>query len=134
MPYITQERRTALDTATHEVATNAGELNYLFTVRALDARTNSRSISIGGSTIESLAHDLRTEIDDYIESMGLRYQYVNDVIGALTGAKLEMQRRLGIHTFDDLFDGVRNKFYNEVAAPYENLKIEENGDVYPALT
>lgn len=134
MPYITQERRTSLDTTTHEIATNAGELNYLFTVRVLDARKASQFGSIGGSTIESLARDLRTEIDDYIESMGLRYQYINDVLGALTGAKLEMQRRAGIHTFDNLFDNVRNKFYSEVAAPYENLKIQENGDVYSALT
>lgn len=38
------------------------------------------------------------------------YQKINDVLGALEGAKLE--------------------FYRRVAAPYEDQKIEENGDVY----
>jgi hypothetical protein len=36
---------------------------------------------------------------------------VNDVVGALDGAKAEFQRR--------------------VVAPYEDKKIRENGDVYP---
>lgn len=38
------------------------------------------------------------------------YQAINDIIGALEGAKLE--------------------FYRRVAAPYEDQKIKENGDVY----
>ncbi len=38
------------------------------------------------------------------------YQSINDVVGALEGAKLE--------------------FYRRVAAPYEDSKIIENGDVY----
>lgn len=38
------------------------------------------------------------------------YQTINDVIGALEGAKLE--------------------FYRRIAAPYENGKVKENGDVY----
>jgi hypothetical protein len=38
------------------------------------------------------------------------YQSINDIVGALESAKLE--------------------FYRRVAAPYEDLKIKENGDVY----
>ena len=38
------------------------------------------------------------------------YQSINDVLGALEGAKLE--------------------FYRRVAIPYENRKRQENGDVY----
>ncbi|MAF24397.1 hypothetical protein CL634_02265 [bacterium] len=38
------------------------------------------------------------------------YSGINDVVGALEGAKLE--------------------FYRRYAAPYEDLKIAENGDVY----
>lgn len=37
------------------------------------------------------------------------YQAINDIAGALDGAKVEFQRR--------------------VAAPYEDAKIEENGDL-----
>ena len=49
-------------------------------------------------------------LKDYIESNGLSYDTINDIVGALEGAKLE--------------------FYRRVAAPYEDKKIIENGDVY----
>jgi hypothetical protein len=42
--------------------------------------------------------------------MGLSYQTINDIVGALEGAKLE--------------------FYRRVAVPYEDKKIIENGDVF----
>jgi hypothetical protein len=61
---------------------NAGELNYLITSLILA----------------------------YFEEHGGRYQQINDVLGALEGAKLE--------------------FYRRLAAPYEDTKIAENGDVY----
>jgi hypothetical protein len=38
------------------------------------------------------------------------YQGINDILGALEGAKLE--------------------FYRRVVVPYEDTKIKENGDVY----
>lgn len=47
---------------------------------------------------------------EYICLKGKKYQHFNDVIGALEGAKLELYRRQ--------------------IAPYEDKKIEENGDVY----
>ena len=46
----------------------------------------------------------------YLIDNNLNYQTINDVVGALEGAKLE--------------------FYRRVAAPYEDIKIKENGDVY----
>jgi hypothetical protein len=48
-------------------------------------------------------------IKKYLEQ-GLSYQKINDVVGALEGAKME--------------------FYHRIARPYEDKKIEENGDVY----
>jgi hypothetical protein len=48
----------------------------------------------------------------YAEGRGLSYQTINDVIGALECAKQEFLRR--------------------VVGPYEDKKIEENGDVYPS--
>lgn len=80
MPYIKSFNRIGLD----EGDTNPvgpGELNYLFTRIARD----------------------------YYNYHG-GYQAINDIIGALEGAKLE--------------------FYRRIAAPYEDAKIEENGDVY----
>lgn len=63
---------------------NAGELNYAFTVIA----------------------------QTYLQRKGLRYQNINDIVGALEGCKLE--------------------FYRRIAAPYEDEKINLNGDVMPS--
>lgn len=60
----------------------AGELNYAFTIMLMA----------------------------YLRRNGKCYQTMNDVIGALEGAKAE--------------------FYRRVVAPYEDEKIKENGDVY----
>lgn len=49
-------------------------------------------------------------LSNYIKIQGLSYTAINDIIGALEGAKLE--------------------FYRRVAVPYEDEKIKENGDVY----
>jgi hypothetical protein len=81
MPYISKIRRGLMDAGIQP--TSAGELNYMFTKLAAD----------------------------YIMENGLNYQRLNDVVGALDGAKAEFQRR--------------------VVAPYEDTKIRENGDVYP---
>jgi hypothetical protein len=47
---------------------------------------------------------------NYYDSSNFDYQVINDIIGALESAKLE--------------------FYRRVAAPYEDRKREQNGDVY----
>lgn len=46
----------------------------------------------------------------YFQEHGAGYTAINDVVGALEGAKLE--------------------FYQRVAIPYEQRKMLENGDVY----
>jgi len=43
-------------------------------------------------------------------NQGPSYQTINDIIGALEGAKME--------------------FYRRVVVPYEDKKIKDNGDVY----
>lgn len=81
MPYITQEKRKRIELPTFKVRTS-GDLNYLFTQLIIQ----------------------------YVKEMGLHYSTINDIIGALEGAKLE--------------------FYRRIAAPYEDEKVKENGDVY----
>jgi Domain of unknown function (DUF6899) len=89
VPYITQQRRNALTDTRRpgqnlpppDTPKNAGELNYKITI---------------------LLHA-------YLREHGLKYQHINDCIGALEGAKLELYRR--------------------VAARYETLKMKENGDI-----
>lgn len=49
-------------------------------------------------------------VTDYIERFGKNYATLNSVVGVLECAKLELYRR--------------------VAAPYEDQKCEDNGDVY----
>ncbi len=94
MPYIKQQDREKLHSNTQLGrqmsqdcgiafnAENAGELNYCITLLIMD----------------------------YYERTGGRYQQINDVLGALEGAKLE--------------------FYRRIVASYEDKKIKENGDVY----
>lgn len=57
-----------------------------------------------------LNFQISTMIDKYITKIGKTYTTLNAVVGVLECAKLEMYRR--------------------IAAPYENQKLEENGDVY----
>lgn len=79
MPYIKKEDRTRVDKT--QKPENAGELNYYIT----------------------------TVVQNYIKRKGLRYQNINDILGALEGVKFELYRR--------------------VAESYEDEKIDENGDV-----
>lgn len=66
-----------------------------------------------------LNYELTLKILKYIEQNALpelgittpNYALINNVIGALECCKLE--------------------FYRRAAAPYEDVKIKENGDVYP---
>jgi len=81
MPYIKKEDRERLDNL-ESIPETPGELNYVITMC----------------------------INRYIGEHGLRYDIINDVVGALESAKLE--------------------FYRRIAAPYEDIKIIENGDVY----
>lgn len=81
MPYIKQGGRSEIDRRARMAATS-GELNYAI-----------------------------TKLCKYwFQYHGEDYQAINDVLGALEGAKLE--------------------FYRRVAVPFEEKKIKENGDVY----
>ena len=81
MPYIKQERRDAIRAGAKPL--DAGELNFAITLL----------------------------VDDYLKAKGaIRYAHLNEVVGAMDCAKLELYRR--------------------VAVPYEDQKIGENGDVY----
>lgn len=53
-------------------------------------------------------------VDSYLIRNGRSYVTLNEVVGVLECAKLELYRR--------------------IAAPYEDTKIEENGDVYSPMT
>ena len=90
MPYIPQESRSDLELKLLNggldwTPENAGELNFL----------------------------VSTFIANYIRSKGLKYSVVNEMIGALECAKLELNR--------------------VIIGPYEDIKIRENGPVYDGI-
>ena len=93
MPYIPQQQRIDIhnDLLDDELGglnwtpENAGELNFL----------------------------VSTFIANYIKTKGLKYAVVNEMIGALECAKLELNR--------------------VIIGPYENIKIQENGPVYGGI-
>ena len=80
MPYIEQSRREEITESS--LVETAGELNWLLTIL----------------------------INDYINKKGKSYQTLNEVVGVLECAKLELYRR--------------------VVSPYEEIKMQQNGDVY----
>lgn len=84
MPYINPEIRAKI-LLNPEAILNAGELNYY----------------------------ISTLINHFIDKKGKSYSTINEVIGCLECAKLELYRR--------------------IAAPYENTKLQENGEVYTKL-
>lgn len=76
-----------------------------------------RRIYIDDGYIPEVAGELNylvtKAINTYIIRHGLSYQICNDIVGALENAKDEFQRR--------------------IQHPYEDKKIEENGDVYQEI-
>ena len=85
MPYIHQSDRSFFDekiSFKNNAIQTPGELNYFLT----------------------------RIVDHYISTHGKSYSTINEAIGVLECAKLELYRR--------------------IASPYEDSKIKENGDVY----
>jgi hypothetical protein len=82
MPYIKQAQRQLVQPLSGYEASTPGELNYQIT-----------SLVVA-----------------YLDKRGISYTALNEVIGVLECAKLELYRR--------------------AVAPYEDQKCEENGDVY----
>lgn len=64
----------------------------------------------GPQTQGELNYSITVLLIYYMNCKGKSYQTINDILGALDGASKE--------------------FYRRVAAPYEDTKIAENGDVY----
>jgi hypothetical protein len=90
MPYILQAQRLEVDKELQEmglsfIPENAGELNFL----------------------------VSTLIANYIKENGLKYAIVNEMVGALECAKMELNR--------------------VIIGPYEDIKIAENGAVYDGI-
>lgn len=76
----------------------------------IDAAARDAMFTLTPRNPGELNYELTSIINGYLLQHGMKYQTINDIIGALEGCKLE--------------------FYRRIAAPYEDTKITENGDVY----
>jgi len=90
MPYIPQTQRLDINSDLYDegldwTPENAGEINFV----------------------------VSTFIANYIKAKGLKYAVVNEMIGALECAKLELNR--------------------VIIGPYEDIKMAENGAVYDRI-
>ncbi len=126
MPYITQDRRQALATwlgiapegrCKDAGPLNAGELNFCLTALIIRGTVKSQ--------------DFKDVFHAYIDSEPLRYQRINDVVGAAECAALEADARApGSYKFPKaILVAAARDFYRSVARPYEDAKIKENGDI-----
>lgn len=75
--------------------------------------TNERALidknTMFPTTAGHLNYKIHLLLEDYVRLKGTNYQTYNDMIGALEAAKLELYRR--------------------AVSKYEDLKIEQNGDI-----
>jgi hypothetical protein len=69
----------------------------------------------------------------------MNYTNANAIVGALDCAGRELKRRVNdrfrraqVHKLFSRLIASRDRFYEMKMVPYENSKIAENGDVYPA--
>ena len=92
MPYITKEQREQLDPS---IELLFAELDYMGDSKNLAGLMN---------------YSISALISKLLDTKGLNYHNINELIGMLDCAKLELYRR--------------------VASPYEDEKIKSNGDVY----
>lgn len=110
-----------------------GELNYAVTLKAIDYIRNPE---LGSADFYKAAWEL---VRDYLNHVGLSYTNGNAVMGALDCVGREVKRRLAdnpeadplVHNILHELGILRDFVYDDLIAPYEQEKIEENGDVYP---
>jgi len=79
-------------------------------IKAADRDRLALPTSISIQTPGELNYLVTTLALRYLEQHGTSYATINDIVGA--------------------FECAKSEFYRRVAAPYEEKKIAENGDVY----
>lgn len=121
MPYLTEQRKKEIDSNPNSVLAGAGDLTYKLTRIALDC-------SDGG-----FADNIYDAIKRYMPRQP-RYENYAIVLGCLDSTRRELHRR---EPYSKNLAGKSKRlmlfsdsYYNNVIAPYENEKIEQNGDVF----
>lgn len=125
MPYLTEAEKTALADPKSEPVT-AGQLTYLLTSVLIDIET----MQIGTLQREKLYKGFDKAIKRYKGHRELRYADYAAIMGSLANTLHEYARRRDFRFADTIREYMR-KFYIVHVAPYEDMKIEENGDCFP---
>lgn len=109
-----------------------GELNYSLSMSAA-------ALFRGVPNLEEFEVEVNRKVDQYLTDNGISYTNYNNIIGCLSCCGWELQRRfkgtklwLEAYAVADVLRGVAVDLYHERAIPYEDTKIAENGDVFPA--
>lgn len=97
MPYIKKEDRKKFKIKTSNIESNT----HIDLVKSVGRRIENAG---------DFNYFVSMLCKEYIEKHGKRYQYMNDLMGALEGIKLEL--------------------YRKIISNYEDEKISENGGVY----
>lgn len=125
MPYIKQTERNLLEENPTAIAT-PGQLNYMIVQAAKGYMQDF--------DLKRFKESVRTAVVAYKENyVDTDYQFANDVVGALNCAGLEIGRRLNNSTAFFLCAELQDEgeeFYRIYVGPYEDKKIQENGDVF----
>jgi len=133
MQYISRARRADVDTwrksgfpgqvgPTILAPENCGELNYALTMTVIEHPGAGF-----GDIVETIMRA-------YLAQKELRYQRINDLAGAVECSVSELDdrcpRQFGFAKV--MMKTIFRKLYKEIARPYEDSKIKENGDLpYP---
>lgn len=126
MPYLSQKRKDQLKDPVLLPST-PGDLTYLLTRAVLD-----------NQQIVIAREECRRAIKQYMVGREVRYALFAEVLGCLLSTRLEYERRTAAALRDfggsrrglNIIDPIIDEFYREEVAPYEDEKIEQNGDVY----
>lgn len=124
MPYIEPHVRGWLSAGDKPLT--AGELNFAITNYLVNECEQVEYPSCKAWVIKM--------VNDYIVNVHhdrLTYAAINDVNGVLTCAAHEALRRDAAEWISDLLYEVSIEWYMHHAGPYEDMKIQEHGDVYP---
>lgn len=138
MPYIKHDYRPIVfnkEDATYNknAISCAGDLNYVLSMFYLSDRYKDMShgerVNYTYTACKYAHHNIGTN-----KYSSKNYQSHNDIIGALMGSLKEFQRRFAENHFDpasveELVFDVVDKWYDGETAPYEDIKIKENGDI-----
>ena len=104
-----------------------GELNYAITLGII--------MFLEGGSLATFHLRTLDLCKSYINRRGLSYTIGNEVVGVLSCAGLEAERRCGpsfaVNLITTVLTSVGKHTYDFSLAPYEDGKIKENGDVYP---